>query len=154
MPSIEIRCIGQTSPTDCASYSFGVHVSGQLISDRIHSSRFQSRFDELSGYMYRLHEGTGRTAYELLKKDWYDADGEDNGIDDNIEFTEKHDSSFINLINKLVQSSPVGEIVFTSDYQFGPEEFEHYDHITILEFLSIYEKGELRMNSLYRVKKC
>ncbi|WP_049722834.1 hypothetical protein [Gilvimarinus polysaccharolyticus] len=154
MPSIELVCINQNDPIDCSSYSFLVESGRELISDRAHSSTFQSDFDQLSGCIYRVHEKRGRTAYELLKKDWYDENGEDNGIDDNIEFIEEHDSSFVELIKDLLQASPAGKIVFTSDYQFGPDEFRCYGETTILEFIELYKEGELRMNSLYRVKKC
>ena len=154
MPSIELICIDQGDPIDCSSYSFSVEASRELISDRVHSSTFQKDFRGLKGCIYRVHEGTGRTAYELLKRDWYDENGDDNGIDDNVEFTTEHESNFIDLVKSLIQASPIGEIIFTSDYQFGPDEFKRFGTVSISEFLTLYREKEVRMNSLYRVKKC
>lgn len=154
LPSIELICIGQKNPIDCSSYSFPVEPSKELISNRAHSSSFQSDFELLNGCMYRVHEEKGRTAYELLKKDWHDEEGKDNGIDNDIKFIPEHDSSFVQLIKDLIQTSPVGEIVFTSDYQFGPEEYIRFEKLTISEFIIIYRNKGLRMNSSYRIKKC
>ena len=139
---------------DCSSYSFLIESGRELISDRAHSSTFQSDFDQLNGCIYRIHEKDGRTAYDLLMKDWYDENGEDNGTDNNIEFIAEHDSSFIELIRRLIQESPVGEIVFTSDYQFGPDEFTRFEKLKMSDFLTIYKNNKLRINSLYRVTGC
>ncbi len=154
MPSIEIVCLAQNEPVDCSGYSFRVEAGRDLISDRMHSSNFQKDFDETKGCIYHLLGMKGRTAYELLKKDWYDKDGNSNGNDENIDFLDIHESSFISLVQTLTDKSPVGEILFTSDYQFGPEVYKRFNQIALNEFLTSYTSKALRMNSLYRVKKC
>lgn len=154
MPSIEIVCVEQKEPIECSSFSFAIESDKELISDRAHSSSFQCDFDSLNGCIYHLLGENGRNAYDLLKKDWYKEEGEGDGKDDNIDFLNEHDASFIQLINTLMDKSPVGKVIFTSDYQFGPESFVRLDELTLSEFLIMYKEKKVRMNSLYVITKC
>lgn len=154
MPSIELICVEQQSPIECSPYSFIIESDKELISDRVHSSSFQTDFDSMNGCIYHLLGNEGRTSYDLLKRDWYDEEGEDNGKDDNIEFLSEHEPSFFLLMNELMEASPCGEVVLTSDYQFGPDRFMRFGKMSLSEFITLYENKEVRMNSLYIVTKC
>lgn len=153
MPSIEIICLAQKHPIDCSKFSFRIETGSELVSHRLHSSHFQRDFDSMEGCIYHLLGSKGPTAFELLKKDWYDDNGDSNEQDDNIEFIATHNSCFINLVKTLIDKSPVKKIVFTSDYQFGPEIFKRFDEMSMDDFIEEYKNKRLRMNSLYVVKK-
>ncbi len=150
MPSIEIICVGQKTPTDCSFLPFPVEISSELTSHRI-PSRFQADFDRMDGYIYHFLDGDGPTAYNLLKKDWYDAEGNDKDSDDNLEFRDEYVKPIEDLFLKLQESSEKGELLVTSDYQFGPESTSKVGPITLSEFWSLHRLGQIILNSSYLI---
>ncbi len=152
MPSIEIISINQKEPTDCSSFPITVEIGGDLVSHRTPSPLFQSDFDELEGYIYHVLDGEGPTACNLLKQDWYDEEGNSNGLDENIEFIDEYKDSVKLLLDKLLHSSKTGEILFTSNYQFGPKKAIRVGPMSILDFWNLHDAGKLRINASYYVK--
>lgn len=128
-------------------------MESELISHRSPSPLFQPDFDALEGYIYHLHDGPGPTAYKLLKQDWYDEFGNSNGLDKNIEFRDEFKSAVVYLIEALLFSSNKERILFTSDYQFGPENVTRHGLVSISEFWKLHDEGKLRMNASYLITK-
>lgn len=153
MPSIEIICINQEEPFDCSSFSFPVETGTELVSHRTPSTLFQSDFDDLEGCIYHLLDGEGPTAYNLLKQDWYNEKGNSNGLDENVEFRDEYKDSVKFLLDTLLLSSKTGQILFTSDYQFGPAKAIRVGPVSISEFWNLHDAGEIRMNASYSIIK-
>lgn len=151
MPSIEIVCIDQEEPVDCSSLPFPVEIGAELVSHRTPSALFQSDYENLEGYMYHLLDGEGPTAYNLLKKQWYDEKGNSNGLDENLEIKDEYKASVQVLLDSLINSSKTGRILFTSDYQFGPTSAIRLGPVSISEFWNLHDAGKLRMNALYLI---
>jgi len=154
MPSIELICVGQLNPIDCSDLSFQVEAESRLLSHRGLTSSFQRDFDKLSGCIYHLLDDKGPTAYELLKRNWYDKEGNDLGTGENIQFLEQHEDSFQSLVRQLIDASPVSRLVFASNYQFSTNPFRRHRVKRISEFFHLYSEGKIRMNGLYPINKC
>jgi hypothetical protein len=45
----------------------------------------------------------------------------------------------------------VGLILFTSDWQFGPEGSERHNALTLDSFWILHDSRQLRLNALYRI---
>ncbi len=153
MPSIEIICINQARPIDCSSFLFDIEFEDDLVSHRSPRALFQSDFDCLKGYIYHLLDGEGPTAYKLLKQNWYDKEGNSNGVEENLEFKNEYKDSVKLLLKELLISSKSGQILFTSDYQFGPQKPIRVGPMTISEFWNLHDAGNIRMNASYSIKK-
>ena len=149
MPSLEIICVNQSEPSDFSHLPFTVKAGRELISHRRPTPFFQDDFDKLKGCIYHLLDEGGVTAYDLLIRDWYNEDGNSNGLDDNVEFREEYASSVKIMLNQLLSSSPVQQILFTTDYQFGPKTVERHEPMSFAEFWQLHETGEVRMNASY-----
>ena len=145
MPSIEIICIDQIEPIYFIDLPFQIEVSKNLISHRSPAPLFSSDFDKLNGYIYHLLENEGITAYELLEQDSYDADGNSNIL----KFIDEVSPYIHSVLEALLNSSPIKQLLFTSDYQFGPEIVKRFDSIPIAEFWKLHDTNRIRMNSAY-----
>lgn len=155
MPSIEIVCVDQTEPTSFLNAPFAVESESKLVSHRSPSPLFQPDFDVLRGCIYHLGNPSSRdptftgyyTAYKLLTGDaescvW-------NIVYFKIEFV-----PFIKMfLAQLLQNSPVGKVIFTSDYQFGPNEKRYKRVITLDMFWQLHDKNKLKLNALYQLKQ-
>lgn len=145
MPSIEIICISQTKPIYLTDLPFQIEVSQELISHRSPSPIFQSDFDKLNGYIYHLLDNEGITAYGLLEKGWYDTYGNSNVL----KFIEEIAPCVRSFFETLLNFSPAKQLLFTSDYQFGPELAKRFAPISISEFWKLHDTNKLRINSAY-----
>ncbi len=154
MPSLEIICIGQSTPCDFSQLPFTVKAEKELVSHRLPNPLFQSDFGKSSGYIYHILDSCEPmcfTCYHLLKRDWYDEHGNDNGLDENIEFREEYEASMIQMLEELLLASPVSQILFTTDYQFGPEVAQRNEVISFATFKELYNAGKVRMNASYLI---
>lgn len=154
MPSIEIVCVGQKSPTRFRGVPFAiVSERGKLRSHR-HPSRFQRDFDRLEGCIYHLgcphlrRSWTGAfEAYELLSRkcraQWPRAVL--------LEFERAFLPSIRKMLTALLAQSPDGRMVFTSDYQFSPNRSKRITQISVQEFLALHREKRLRFNALYSI---
>ena len=151
MPSLEIICIDQEEPIDFSHLPFTVKAEKQLISHRKPAPLFQPNFDKLNGCIYHLLDGAGPTCYDLLVRDWYDEVGNLKDTDENIEFRDEYTFAVKEMLEELISASPVSQILFTTDYQFGPETTQKYGHVTFAEFKELYNDGKVRMNASYLI---
>ncbi len=145
MPSIEIICVAQIEPIYFTDLPFQIEVNKNLISHRSPAPLFQSDFDKLKGYIYHLLENEGITAYELLEQGWYDACGNSNIL----KFIDKVSPDVQSVLKTLLNCSPVKQLLFTSDYQFGPEIVKRFDPIPIAKFWKLHDTNKIILNSAY-----
>ncbi|PSB15148.1 hypothetical protein C7B65_25145 [Phormidesmis priestleyi ULC007] len=148
MPSLEIICIQQLEPTDFSHLPFRVEAETVLTSHRSPQPLFQGDFDKLQGCIYHLLDEKSVTAYNLLKRDWY-REGDDS--DDNVEFKDEYLPLVKSLLKQLLAASPVGQILFTTDYQFGSDGAERYGSISFSEFWQMHNAGKVKMNASYLI---
>lgn len=151
MPSLEIICIGQEEPITFSNLPFEVEAERELRSHRSPHPLFQADFDQLQGCIYHVLEPGGITVFELLKRNWYDDEGNSNGQEENVEFLAEIAPAMYKLLTVLLTSSPSDRVVFTTDYQFGPEEAKRFGSIPLAEFWKLHNAGRVRMNSLYNL---
>jgi hypothetical protein len=154
MPSLEIICIGQSEPLDFSDLPFVVKAERELKSHRLPSPLFQPDFDKLTSCIYHVLDNCQpecNTCFELLIRDWHDEAGNSNGRDENVEFRNEYANGMKRMIERLLEDSPVGQILFTTDYQFGPPEAQRFGPMTFTAFKDLYNAGHVRMNTAYLV---
>jgi len=153
MPSIEIISVGQKSLARFRGVPFAI-VSGQreLRSHR-HPSHFQRDFDRLQGCIYHLgcpHLRRKRTgtfeAYDLLS-----GKCREQTRTVFLEFKREFVPSIRKILITLLIHSPVGRVVFTSDYQFSPNRPTRVRRISVGEFWTLHRRKRLRFNALYTI---
>lgn len=154
MPSIELVCVGQEQPLQFQNLPFAVESEGRLISHRTPSPLFKTDFDALSGCIYHLGNPNLRdptalscyTALDLLKRErgseWW------NIIDFDPEFV----PSINDILERLIDASPIHRVLFTSDYQLGPDAKRYKRPLTLERFWQIYHAQALKMNALYPLR--
>lgn len=148
MPSLEIICIDQLMPCDVSHLPFTVAAENELISHRSPKPLFQADFDRLEGCIYHFLDEGNVTAYDLLKRDWYH--GDDNS-DDNVEFIDEYALSVKEFLQQLLSASPAGQILFTTDYQFGPDGGEKCGPFSFDKFWQMHDEGKVKMNNSYLI---
>lgn len=153
MPSIEIVCLGQTKPVDCSGYPFAVEASSELVSHRSPAPRFQSDMDGLAGVIYHLgnpdlkvRERGAYFAYELLSEASRSAEPPSALV-----FDPEYASAVFDLLAVLVSESPKSELLFTSDWQFGPDHTLRLGRVSLAELRELHDSGALLLNALYTV---
>ncbi len=151
MPSIEIACIGRDKPAPIAADGFAVVCEAGLKSHRV-PSRFQSDFDSLSGSLYDLGNPGLRDAaqsgpffaYELL-----------SGVSREpfppsfLEFASAHVDQVRAVLSSILAASPVGQALFTSDWQFGPDWTQRFGPVSLGRFWQLHASRTLYLNSSY-----
>jgi hypothetical protein len=85
-------------------------------------------------------------AYELLSR--RSQDGEAGGV---LEFAPEFQPAVELLLDLLLGFSPEGLLLFTSDWQFGPEVAMRSSPLGAGEFWRRHAAGRLRVNTLYPV---
>jgi hypothetical protein len=152
MPSIEIACVGLQAHREPPPATFDITSEVGLVSHRS-PSRFQRDFNATSGSIYHLGNpgqntaASGAfTAYELLSDDCHTQDPQVF-----LEFGEQHRPSLKELLIWLLSVSPERLLLFTSDYQFGPDDISRFGPITTGEFWKFHDSRRLRMNALYSI---
>jgi hypothetical protein len=68
-----------------------------------------------------------------------------------VEFRDEYKDSIKLLLDGLLVSSKSGQILFTSDCQFGPEKAFRVGPVSISEFWDLHDAGKVRMNALYSI---
>ena len=155
MPSIEIACLEAVAPPSPPSTSFALVYEDGLRSHRSPSPRFQLDFDALSGVLYHLgnpdlrdDDRAGYFAYNLLSEACRDADPSSF-----LEFDHGHVDSARTLLHWLLTVSPVGQVLFTSDWQFGPDWTQRFNPIDPTEFWRLHDSRKLLLNAAYLIHK-
>lgn len=154
MPSIEIICVRQESPTDFTRLPFPVIAERDLVSHRT-PSLFQMDFDTMRGCIYHLgNPSSGNDAegfffaHRLLSEKCRDQ--ERNRF---LEFDSQYIPAVRWLLQELLKASPAGRIIFTSDWQFGPRRTGRFDPIGSGQFWKLHDAFKLRLNALYPLRE-
>jgi hypothetical protein len=153
MPSIEIACIDLDAPALPPPTSFAVVFERGLRSHRSPAPRFQSDFDALAGCLYHIGDPafSGRdqsafNAYALLSEASRDAEPPSF-----LEFDATHLPSVQALVSWLVDQSPGGRILFTSDWQFGPDGCFRSAPLGLEDLWRLHDSRGLLLNAAYPV---
>jgi hypothetical protein len=152
MPSIEIACLDLSTPLLPAPASFAIACEPGLKSHRSPSSRFQADFDRLQGSLYHIgnpnlaHDTGAFFAFEVLSE--VSRRVEPPSF---LEFGDAHLESARNLLRWLLEISPSGLILFTSDWQFGPDWSRRFEQFSLAEFWALHDSRELLLNASYLI---
>ena len=155
MPSIELICVQQHEPSLLPQLPFAVCSEAVLQSHRSPAPLFQSDFDQLRGCIYHLgspfcdepdYEGPF-FAYELFSERCQDASPARF-----MEFAPEFVAGITSLLSLLLDASPVGLVIFTTDWQFGPHPARRYRQITERTFWQRHANRKLRLNALYPIR--
>jgi hypothetical protein len=155
VPSIEIVCVGQKAPLSVPGLPFAVESETHLRSHRSPNPIWQADFDRLAGCIYHLgnpdlrENAHGRAffAYDLL------SDRSREGDLGLLEFASPLKAAMSSLLDALLSASPQRQVVLTSDWQFGPSQRTRGDFGDLAEFWKAHDRGELRLNGLYVIRK-
>ncbi|MBI2930809.1 MAG: hypothetical protein HYY16_04090 [Planctomycetes bacterium] len=153
MPSIEIVCVDQERPIQLSDVPFAVESGASLVSHR-RPSLFQADFDRLKGCIYHLGNPALKNptapgaffAWDLLSPECQ-AQGEELFL----QFADKYTAGIRLVMEKLLQSSPQGRLIFTSDHQFGPPTPARFTETSLEAFWTLHNARKLRMNALYPI---
>ncbi len=141
MPSIEIICLEQAEPLNFVGLPFEVYAEKELKSHRKPTPLFESDFDQMSGCIYHIvQERGGWNAGDLLSE-W-----------DVLHFLDDYSSYVHKLLEVLLEASPVHRLIFTSDYQFGPDVRRYKRPRTLAKFWEAHDANKLWLNALYPIK--
>ena len=151
MPSIEVLCVGLSATKPIPETSFAVLCDPSCQSHRGPTPRFQADFDRLGGVLF--HVGNADLAgepdgsffaYDILSDASRGADPRTF-----LELAPAHVASAQRFLDWPLASSPSGQIVFTSDWQFGPDWTHRFDALDLTEFWRRHASRELLLNSAY-----
>jgi len=70
-----------------------------------------------------------------------------------LEFHPDHVAGVRTLLGWLLTQSPLGSLIFTSDWQFGPKTETRFDALSLQEFWRLHDRRMLRLNSLYPIAR-
>jgi hypothetical protein len=153
MPSIEIVCVGQEQPLKLRRLSFAVESEAGLKSHRGEDALFSADFAQTEGCMYHLGNPILRDpveppyyfyfAWELLSPT-----SQHSKI---VEFAPRFVPGLRHLLRTLLKASPVGRLLFTTDWQFGPKRIYRSPDLTLDKLWRLHDQRKLRMNALYPV---
>ena len=154
MPSIEVLAVGQSRPVEVDGFPFAVAADAKLKSHRSPHPRFQDDFDSVSGIMYHLgnpslkdnSDGRCFFAYKLLSEESKKVEA------DFLEFAPEFRPAVEMLLAKLIAESPTEELVFTSDWQFGPDWTKREPALRLSDFWKLHDSRRLLLNALYPIK--
>jgi hypothetical protein len=132
--------------------AFAVEADPARRSHRSPRPRFQPDFDRASGVLYHLgnpdlkETPSGRCffAYELLSEASKNAEF--------LEFAPEYRVGVESFLESLMAESPVRELIFTSDWQFGPEWTQREPPLGMEEFWRLHDRRELKLNALYSIR--
>jgi len=151
MPTIEIVSVGSKEVPDLPCYDgFAYIAEGGVVS---HRGLFQKELDKNDGIIVHLankefegEEDEGWFAGGIMNWD------DDSGFDP-VVFEKHRFPDVIDLLERLIVESPCSEVIFLTDYQFGPEKSEVAENsISMPEFVDLHTQRKLRYNKLYRIR--
>ncbi len=155
MPSIEILCVGATTPEPPPETSFAVIGDPSRQSHRGPKPRFQGDFDRLEGVLYHIGNPEFASnpdgpffAYDVLSEASRHASPRSF-----LEFAPSHIGSARRLLEWILASSPPGRLIFTSDWQFGPSRTRRFDGLDADEFWRRHDSRRLQTGGLRQLAK-
>jgi hypothetical protein len=148
-PLVEIACLGLEQPVSIRASGLVVQAEAGLRSQSL-APRFQGELDRLRGCLYRLGqplEGGGAvSAYELLSPAAREAFPPSA-----LEFAPALRATVERLLEEIQAASPEGRMLFTSDWQYGPEWAHRFGPLTLPEFWSLHATRHLYLNIAYEI---
>lgn len=148
-PLVEIACVGLAAPREVRASGFVVQAEAGLRSQSL-APRFRDEFDGLSGCLYRLGQatdsGAALSAYELLSPASREAFPPSA-----LEFAPAHRGAVERLLEEIQAASPERRVLFTSDWQYGPEWAHRFGPLTLAEFWSLHATRHLYLNTAYEI---
>lgn len=146
MPTIELISLNAETIPQLPSYSsFAYIVESDLVS---HRGLFQQIFDRSKGYIVHI----GNKEFENNKDSFWYAGEIMNWEEDAVVFLKETFRDLKDLIQRMIDSSPNNEILFSTDYQFGPEKPMDFGAVSIEEFYEFHRLKKLRWNSIYKIQ--
>jgi hypothetical protein len=154
MPSIEIVCVGQIDVSDFSHLPFAVKGGKVLQSDRAPRPLFQQDFVASKGCIYHLGnpELKNREKGLFFAADLLSQRSVHASRSTFLEFRLEFAPAVSELLASLMGSSPVNQLLFTSDYQFGPKRPHRSPPVTLTEFWSLHDSRKLRLNGAYPIR--
>ena len=152
MPTVEIISINATDIPNLPKYErFAYFAEEGVVS---HRKLFQHELNKFDGFIVHL----ANKEFEKSKEGWWFAEKLfDFSKDDSyqtIRFISLVIPEVIDILTKMIEASPNGEIIFLTDFQMGPEQSQILNKpINLNEFLILHEDEKLRFNALYRIKQ-
>jgi hypothetical protein len=148
MPTIEIICLEQESSHNFGDLSFALFSEDEVIT---HRGLFYDELKLLKGCIYHLGNPgmrdldlDGCWAGQLLT--WL---GE--GF---LQFKPEFVGEVQMVVETLLEDSPINQLIFLSDYQFGPPTIRRYQRpLTLQTFWQKHDAEKLWMNARYFLKK-
>ncbi len=70
-----------------------------------------------------------------------------------LEFRPEFIPAIHDLLGFLIESSPVRQVLFTSDWQFGPRRPYRSSIVSLDEFWSLHNAGKLQLNGAYPIRE-
>ncbi|HTC87412.1 MAG TPA: hypothetical protein VK686_03880 [Bryobacteraceae bacterium] len=140
--------------TDFSHLPFAIKGGKLLQSDRSPRPLFQQDFDALKGCIYHLGNPELKDREKAL---FFAADLlSDRSVHASrstfLEFRPQFVPAVSELLASLMGSSPVNQLLFTSDYQFGPKRPHRSSPVTLSEFWSLHDSRKLRFNGAYPIR--
>ena len=154
MPSIEVVCFDQATPTEFSHLPFAVEASTTITSHRRPTSLFAKDFAALRGCIYHLGNPSLKTAHEQRTFFAYDLIADhmkEVECPDVLQFNMTFEEAVHDLLASLLSSSPVQRLLFTSDWQFGPKQPFRSEAVTLEYFWELHDSGRLRLNAAYPI---
>jgi hypothetical protein len=144
--------IDQLAATGFSDLPIAIESGTELKSHRVPRSLFAGDFAGLKGCIYHIGNPdlktrrTGRIffAYDLLSDQARSASRF-------LEFSPDFSPAIHQLLESLIESSPVRRLLFTSDWQFGPRRTYRSPIMTLDEFWSLHSSRKLRLNTAYPI---
>ena len=150
MPSIEIVCVGQKEVSDFSDAPFRVFAEDELVSDRSPKPLFKPEFDATTGCIYHLcNPDAGYTAFQLLRMGHHNKKFLWTGL---VGFRPEYAPYVRQMLAQLLKDSPTHKVIFTSDYQFGPNVRRYHSPISQRKFWQLHHARRLHMNALYHLR--
>ena len=152
MPTIEIISVGARTVANLPKFRGFAYIAEPGVLS--HRGLFQDVLDKETGIIVHLankefegdEEGGWFAGYLM---DWDDTDSDYVPV----RFQPHRFSDVLSLLKKMINASPHNEIIFLTDYQFGPDErIISEETLSISNFSKLHQQGELTYNTLYRIK--
>jgi hypothetical protein len=153
LPSAERPCHAtNVGRGDFSDLPFAVTSDVELISHRVPRALFREDLAALKGCIYHVGNPDLKTktdagiffAYDLLS----DRCAERSMF---LEFRPEFISAMRHMLKRLIDASPVHQILFTSDWQFGPERPYRSSVVTLDQFWSLHDTRKLQLNAAYPI---
>lgn len=149
MPTIELISIKAPSVPELPKFKGFAYIAE--VGTLSHRGLFQDQLDRETGIIVHLgnkalegKEDGGWFAGRLME--W---SGDESG-NLSLMFESQRFPDVVALLKKMIEISPVNQVIFLTDYQFGPEERTIiHEPITISEFIDFHRQKKLKYNTLY-----